>query len=262
MSQGLANSHVVVTRPVAQSHRLCDAIQQVGGNATCLPMLEIVPDANAESRQRCQFISGYDWVIFISQNAVRYALALLPEKKWMESTAVAAIGQSTADALHQAGLPVDIQPDVEMNSEGLLQAFSEESLAAKKILIVRGVGGRDTLAEGLRERQALVDYAEVYRRRKPAINVQQLRDVLSQGIDFITFSSGETLTNFAAIIKEATLTEHEQNQLQSCALVVVSERIKALAGQLGFTGTVIVAREPDNAGLIEAMQSWQRGDNE
>ena len=262
MSRKLVNRHVVVTRPAAQSHRLCDAIQQAGGKATCLPMLEIVPDADAESRQRCQFISGYDWVIFISQNAVRYALALLPEKEWMDSTAVAAIGQRTADALHQVGIPVDIQPDAEMNSEGLLQAFYEEPLAEKKVLIIRGVGGREALADGLRQRQALVDYAQVYRRTKPTITAQQLRDVLHQGIDFITFSSAETLENFAAIIREVALTEDEQSQLQACSLVVVSDRIKAHAEQLGFTGTVIVASEPDNAGLVEAMQAWQDGDSE
>jgi len=262
MSDGLYKTRVLVTRPQQQAQQLNALIEEAGGEAISLPMLAVEESVDAESAQRCQFISGYDWVIFISQNAVRYALSILPENNWMDSTAVAAIGQSTGNALHQAGFSIDLQPDEEMNSEGLLNAFADQDLSKKKVLIIRGVGGREALATGLRERGALVDYAEVYRRYCPEIDLQQLSQIIKQGLDVVTIASGETLQNFASIISDADLSDTQKQRLRSCPLVVASERIRLLAQQLGFSDTVVVADEPDNAGLLKAIQKWRSGDNE
>jgi len=266
MSKSLDNTRVLVTRPREQSEELQALIEEAGGKALSLPLLAIEASADAESKQRCQFISGYDWVIFISQNAVRHALSLLPSNNWTDSTAVAAVGRTTTNALRQVGLPVDVHPDDSMNSEGLLEALADESLSGKKILIIRGVGGREALAEGLREKKALVDYAEVYRRVCPDINSQQLAQLIDEGIDVISIASGETCQNLASIIKTAAITDTQKQQLRSRPLIVVSERIKTLAEQLGFSAKIVVANEPDNKGLLKAIQQWHStsigGDNE
>jgi len=164
--------------------------------------------------------------------------------------------------LHQAGFTVDVQPDEDMSSEGLLKALADKVLAKKKILIIRGVGGREALAEGLRNRHALVDYAEVYRRQLPNIDSGYLSKLYEQGIDVITIASGETLQNWATTISQAALSDSRKQQLRSCPLVVVSERIRELAQQLGFSDTVVVASQPDNAGLVKAIQQWRSGEHE
>jgi len=260
MSEGLRHIRVLVTRPQQQAEQLSALIEKEAGSVISLPMLAIEEAVDTESAQRCKFISGYDWVIFISQNAVRYALSLLPSNKWIDNTAVAAIGQSTSDALRQAGIPVDLQPEEQMNSEALLQAFEAETLENKKVLIVRGVGGRETLATGLRKRQALVDYAEVYRRYCPTIDAMRLSQILEQGIDVITIASGETLQNFVTTIDGSDLTDEQKKQLLSCPIIVTSERVKELARQLGYSAKVIVASKPDNAGLVQAIQQWRSGE--
>jgi len=257
MTDRLHNIRVMVTRPVEQAEAMSVLIEQAGGQAVRFPALAIEPVQDAESVQRCKFASGYDWIIFISQNAVRHALSLLPVTNWPDNTAIAAIGQSTTSALRQAGLEVALQPEHDANSEGLLEAFSNESLAAKKMLIVRGVGGREALANGLRERQALVDYAEVYKRSSPLPDAGLLSEIVNNGIDIITVASGETLRNLASSIDNSELNDQQKQSLYGCPLVVVSERIRALAEQLGFLDTVIVADEPDNAGIIKAIEKWQ-----
>jgi len=262
MSQGLDNIRVLITRPLEQSQQLSALIEAAGGIAVSLPMLAIEPHVDAESKQRCQFVTGYDWVIFISQNAVRHVLSLLPLNNWMDNTAIAAIGRSTTNALRQAGFSVALQPDKDMNSEGLLEAFSAESLIDKKILIIRGEGGREALAEGLRKRGALVDYAEVYRRYCPRVETEQLSELLSGGIDVLTIASGETLQNLRSIINLSGLSETQQKELMDCPLIVVSNRIRDLAKKMGLAATVIVAKQPDNDGIVKAIQAWRRGDNE
>jgi len=262
MSEGLTDIRVLVTRPQQQAEQFSALIKEAGGIPISLPMLAIEESIDSESAQRCKFISGYDWVIFVSQNAVRYALSLLPETNWTDNTALAAVGQSTGNALHQAGFPVDLLPGEDMTSEGLLHALANKALEKKKVLIVRGVGGRETLAEGLRAKHALVDYAEVYRRQCPVIDSEYLSDLIEQGIDVVTIASGETLENVASIISNAALSDRQKQKLRACPLVVVSERIRVLAQQLGFTETVIVAKEPDNAGLLKAIQEWRSGENQ
>ncbi|MCK4744016.1 MAG: uroporphyrinogen-III synthase [Sulfuriflexus sp.] len=255
MSNRLQNIRVMVTRPVEQAADLIEQINNAGGQASNFPTLEIQASSDAESVERCKFVAGYDWVIFISQNAVRYSLSLLPISAWPLSTYIAAVGPTTSNALQQAGLQVNRQPDNAMNSEALLVKFANEELTAKKILIVRGVGGRETLANGLRAMGALVDYAEVYSRHCPDHDNAHLLQQLEDGIDIVTIASGETLQNFADIIENSSLNDQQKKKLYSCPLVIVSERIKGLAEQLGFSDTVVV-NEPENKGVVNAIEEW------
>jgi len=255
MSNRLQNIRVMVTRPVEQAVDLIQQINDAGGQACSFPTLEIQASADTESIERCKFVSGYNWIIFISQNAVRYSLSLLPIAAWPLRTCIASVGPTTSDALQQAGLLVSREPDNTMNSEALLNKFKDEKLTGKKILIVRGVGGRETLANGLREMGALVDYAEVYSRHCPDHDSEHLLQELEDGIDIITIASGETLQNFVDIIENSSLNIQQKKKLYSCPLVIVSERIKGLAEKLGFSDTVVV-NEPENKGVVNAIEAW------
>jgi len=255
MTNRLQNTRVLVTRPIEQAAGLIEQINNAGGQAASFPTLAIQASADAEAVERCKFVAGYDWVIFISQNAVRYSLSLLPISNWPSTTLIAAVGPTTSNALQQAGLTVSRQPDNSMNSEGLLEKFSAEPLSGKKILIIRGVGGRDALATGLSEMGAMVDYAEVYSRHCPDHDTEHLLQQLEAGIDIVTIASGETLQNFANIIESSHLSNQQKQTLYACPLVIVSARIKTLAEQLGFLDTVVVS-EPENTGVVKAIAEW------
>lgn len=255
MNNRLKNIRVMVTRPVEQAAGLIEQINHAGGQASNFPTLEIQASTDVESVERCKFVSGYDWVIFISQNAVRYSLSLLPISAWPLRTNIAAVGPTTSNALQQAGLQVNRQPDNAMNSEALLVKFTDEQLTGKKILIIRGVGGRETLANGLRSMGAKVDYAEVYSRHCPDHDQEHLLQQVEEGIDIVTIASGETLQNFADIIENSSLNNQQKKKLYSCPLVIVSERLKGLAEQLGFLDTIVV-NEPENKGVVNAIEEW------
>jgi uroporphyrinogen-III synthase len=246
----LQGCRVLVTRPVAQAGALCNQIEQAGGVALRLPTLAIEAMDDAASRQRCQSAADYDWLVFISRNAVEFARPCLPANL-PETVKVAAIGQATAMALSSSGIPVSLLAEGYGTSESLLTAQELATMSGQRVLILRGEGGREVLAESLRERGAQVDYADLYRRLRPATPAGELSRLLDAGIDVITVASGETLDNLLAIAGE------ERCNITHLPLVVMSERLRTLARQRGFTDTAIIATETSDKGMVEAIRQWR-----
>jgi uroporphyrinogen-III synthase len=113
------------------------------------------------------------------------------------------------------------------------------------MLIIRGHGGRELLAEGMRKRGAEVEYAEVYRRVTPPPPPADLLTVWRDRVDAMIVTSEEMLKNLVE------LTGFDQNVLQT-PLIVISERLQNNAGTLGFQH-VLQAGNPYPADLLETL---------
>ena len=251
----LQKCRVLVTRPAAQAEALCECITQAGGIAIRQPALAIEAVHDASSKQRCQSAADYDWFIFISRNAVEHARTCLPVTL-PETLKVAAIGQATASALSGAGIEVELTAKGAGTSESLLTEPVLADMTGQRVLILRGEGGRERLAETLRGRGAQVDYADLYRRVRAETTPGALARLLDAGIDILTIASGETLDNLLAMAAE------EQRDITSLPLVVMSERLLTLARERGFTDTVIIATEASDKGMVEAIRHWREAKTE
>jgi len=236
----LSGIGVLVTRPREQADGLCALIEAVGGRAMRLPLLEIVAvDDPTPAVALLSRPNRWDWVIFASTNAVRFALAIhggpyTPQRR----TRIAAIGQATAEALTKAGIRVDLIPKPQFNSESLLASSEMADVTGRSILIVRGEGGREHLAEILRARGAEVAYAEVYRRILPKAGIAHWIDLWRQGhIDVVTITSGEALNNLTQLLGE---TKHEF--AERTPLVVIGPRVEKLARDQGWR--YVISAEP------------------
>src|SRR5271165_142699 len=153
---------VLVTRPRQQASALCRLLEAQGARTFCLPAIEIKP--MAESRllaARLGELAEFDLIIFTSANAVRFGAALLEQRRDLP---LAAIGPATARALNQAGYRVMVQPTDGFDSENLLQHPRLAAMAGKRILLMKGSGGRELLQDEFTRRGAHVTIAEVYRR--------------------------------------------------------------------------------------------------
>jgi uroporphyrinogen-III synthase len=252
----LQGARVLVTRPIHQSENLTRLIEQAGGEAVCFPTLVIAGLNNVdEIRKTLQSLERYQWLIFISANAVNFALRAnggkIPKSK---SVVFAAVGLATAQALADAGLTVDIVPQQDFNSEALLAMPQLQRIAGQAVLIVRGQGGREELANMLRERGATVDYLPVYKREIPQGNNMLLTDLVSQnGLDVITITSGEALQNLVIMLGEQQLAP-----LVQVPLVVVSDRIKCLATSIGFN-RIAVTKSPSDSAILETVMTFVTG---
>jgi uroporphyrinogen-III synthase len=246
----LSGITVLVTRPAAQAAGLCALIESAGGRALRLPLLDIEPvgdgAAAAELLNRADY---WDWLIFVSANAVRCALAL---GDWAgrrsPRTRIAAVGEATAKALEEAGIQVDLIPKPQFNSESLLAAPEMADVANRRILIVRGVGGRELLAGALRERGADMAYAEVYRRMRPTADASGWIDLWRRGgIDVAMVTSGEALTHLMELLGESGAEFADRTPL-----VVIGPRIAELARARGWRRAV-AAEQASDQGIADTI---------
>ncbi|HYW91433.1 MAG TPA: uroporphyrinogen-III synthase [Gammaproteobacteria bacterium] len=253
----LVGLRVMVTRPPRQAEGLCRAIEAAGGRPVTLPAVEIAgPGDPAAARRQLGRVAEYDWVIFVSRNAVAEAVPWLGAPLAQLAPRVAAVGRGTATALARLGCEAAVVPARGGGSEALLEHPALRSLRGRAVLIVRGEGGRELLARALAARGARVDYAEVYRRRRPCPTRQQLEALLAGGVpEVVTATSGALLENLVAMFPAGRL----RDSLRAAQLVVVSGRMIKLARRLGFRRPPLLADAPSDDALVAAIVRWRKG---
>lgn len=128
-----------------------------------------------------------------------------------------------------------------------------QTVNGQRFVIFRGDGGREYLAETLRQRGANVDYIEAYRRCRPdADTAAVIRHWQSGAINVVVVNSAESLRNLWDMLGEAG-----QPLLQQTPLLLVSERMLPLLQPLGLTTAPILAENATDEAVIKALLDWQ-----
>jgi len=247
---------VLVTRPQHQAEPLCSLVEQAGGEAIRFPVLEITDPGDSAALNKClDQLADYQIAIFISANAVRYAMSHIQARAGLPaSLRIAAIGRASARELKHMGVEVTDCPPRQFDSEALLALPGFANVAGQRILIFRGEGGREHLATVLRERGATVDYAEVYRRVKPDADTSSLLQRWARGeIQVITLTSAEALRNLYELVGKLG-----RQWLLHTDLIVASERIQQQAQALGLSAGIIVASNASDAAMLECLVQWRQ----
>jgi len=240
----LNGAGVLVTRPAHQAARLCALVEAHGGRPVRFPALEIhdpLDPGAAEDLLRAA--NAFDLVLFVSANAVERAAPHLPRPL---RPALGSVGDGTARALRAHGLDPTILPTTSADSEGLLALPALQAVRGRRILIVRGAGGRPLLGDGLRARGAEVHYAEVYRRALPEAEVAPLIASWPAQVRVVVATSREIVENLFALLGDAG-----RPLLEQTPLVVPNHRTAAHARTLGIRH-VVVAAGPGDETLVQA----------
>jgi len=240
----LAGRGVLVTRPAAMAAALAERIERAGGRALVFPAIEIEALPRPAVLDR---LEAFALAVFISPTAVERALAALGEAAtWPRTVRVAAVGEGTRRALERAGFADVVAPREGADSEALLATPELERFAGRRVLILRGAGGRELLAAGLAARGCEVELAELYRRVKPSADAGALLTAWDEGrVDAVTLFSREALDNLAERVGEA--------RLRATPLFVSHERIAAHARRRGLQP--IVAGPGDDR-LVERLVAY------
>lgn len=253
MESDLSGVTVVVTRPAHQAHELSELVTSGGGSVVLFPVIEIQAVEVSEQLQSQLFkLNSADIAIFISANAVETCIAAIGGAAcWPVNLTIAAVGRSTAAKLASYGLNATLVAPEPFNTEALLSIPELKDVSAKKVIILRGVGGRELLADTLLERGAEVEYIECYRRVIPDSDPATLYQCWDQKrLLFIVVTSNESLANLVTMVDN-----HHQQDLLSSNLIVISERAIKKAKQLGFTKIPILADTASNESIRDAILS-------
>jgi uroporphyrinogen-III synthase len=255
--KSLKGAHVLVTRPAHQAEKLSHLIEELGGMAVRFPALAIAAlDDSGEIQNTLTHLDKYQWLIFISANAVTMHSYYSDDVKIskFKSVRIAAIGKATAQALALGGLPVDLVAESGYNSEALLAMPEMQEINGQHYLIVRGKGGREELATTLSSRGAIVDYLDVYKRIIPDVDSSPVSLLIAQNkLDVITITSSEALQNLLVMLEE----KYHQRLFQ-VALVVISNRIRQIAADLGFK-RIAVTQSPSDIAILETVSMCVTG---
>ncbi len=247
----LAGVGVLVTRPRRQATELTEAINARGGSVIEFPVIEIVPhDQNAVATDAGD-LHDPDIAIFVSSNAVRHGL------DYSASARTAVVGPATAAALESAGRIVDIASVDGYDSEHLLAQAELQDVGEKHVRIIRGVGGRELLADTLRERGAIVDYLEVYERVAPDYPAEQLAELEQQwragAVNIVTVMSVESLANLISLLPEWCISELGNTLLVTPASRVIQEAVDRFPGI-----PTTLASGPQASSMVDAILASAR----
>ena len=190
----LADRRVVVTRAVAQAQPLIDSIEQLGGVAIALPLLEIrdAADGGTALRQELAALRRDDWLVVLSPNgAQRIVHHIAPN-----SCRLAVVASGTAAVFEAEGWVVELTPAV-ASSQGLLDALSGVDVEGR-VVIAQAEHGRPLLSDGLRRQGLDVRVVQAYRNLAPSV-VASAVDA-ARVADTVVFASPSAVARYVDIV--------------------------------------------------------------
>lgn len=236
---------VLVTRPARQAADWVARLRAAGIDAVDLPLIAIDPAPDAAAvRSAWEQLGQMRLAVFVSPNAAESFFGERPPQvHWPATTRAAAVGPGTSRVLRALGvdpaLIVEPASDAaQFDSEALWAQLRTTDWRAARVLIVRGDGGRDWLAQTLRAQGAEVSAVCAYLRGAPRLDASQQAllagALLAPRRHLWFFSSSEAVANLEALVG----TGADWSRARALA---THPRIAASAQRLGF-GDVAQAR--------------------
>lgn len=271
----MSTKTIVITRPSGQARQLIEvltnSIEQSGvakrslPEIISLPLLTIVPKTDDQLADRiATVLKDTDLVIFVSPNAIECVMRLL-ERDWQEFShkiiPIGVMGGSSKLALQNHGIGQEQSPtpvliprnNEQWDSEGLWQELQSLGwdFKGKKVLIFKGEGGREWLADTLEKAGATVEAISTYARvpldlDNPAWHAIHEMD-FSKSLWLLT--SSEAVRYLGQVIKD----QFPQG-LQTASAICPHHNIADAAEMIGF-GEVFTS-EPGDEALIKASLAW------
>ena len=219
------NVALISTRPYEKNIILLKELQGTNISLLNYPLTEIKPLKDyAKFDSLLNNLKNYQHIIFISTNAVHFFVERFKslEIKLPDHIIFSSIGPTTQEALENEFNINVYCPEKKYDSKHLIKNKIFNNLQDKKVLIIRGKGGREVLKDMLEEKGAEVHYGECYIRNYLPINLNKLQnEAKNYNSIFLIISSYESGTHF--LTQNST---HSLAWLQSVKIIVNHPRIK------------------------------------
>ncbi|NHN78642.1 uroporphyrinogen-III synthase [Azotobacter chroococcum] len=244
---------LLLTRPAEECAVLAGHLAEEGIHGSSLPLLAIEPLAETpELRSLFLDLDRYSAVIVVSKPAARLGLELL-DRYWPQPPANQCwfgVGAATGEILADYGLTA-VWPTAGEDSEALLalpELAAALAVPRPRVLILRGEGGRELIADSLHRRGLPVDHVELYRRTLPDYPPGTLLERIRTGrLNGLQISSGQGFEHLRQ------LAAADWPALLRIPLFVPSPRVAEMARAAGFQ-TVVDCHGASATALLAALQ--------
>ncbi|WP_221566300.1 uroporphyrinogen-III synthase [Alkalihalobacillus sp. TS-13] len=259
MDKGLPFSghKILITRSEEQALPLVHSIEQRGGEAVVIPLLSFQSAGDNKALKRAiHEIEHFQWIVFTSQNTVRYFLRQLQEEGYsielLKSVKIAAIGKKTLELLEKSGMKVDFMPS-RFVAEQFTKEFTHQTDNGERILFPHGNLARSTIVDELTESGGLeVEPVITYETVPNDANKEALQQALKdKDVDILTFTSPSTVHFFFQL---SGADETLKDRICACIGPITAEALE----EYGVTAD-IVAEEYTTEGLIASIESYLEG---
>jgi uroporphyrinogen-III synthase len=236
--QRLAGCGILIVRPAGLGERLAKLLAAEGARPTLFPTIEMLPAPRpARLAAVIARLQTFDWAVFISPTAAREGVrAVRSCRDWPAEPRLAAVGRGTAAVLGELGFGTVLAPEAPGDSEALLALPDLQEIEGQNMVIFRGEGGREHLAQVLAGRGARVEYAECYRRSRAATDPEPvIRSWRTGAIQAVCAASGEAVGNLREMLAEEGMAV-----ARSTPVFVPHPRVATAAREAGFAQTIVV----------------------
>lgn len=237
---------IAITRAAKQSRKFGEILTEKGAQVLYVPTIEIAAiEPNKKLQKAISNISDYFAIIFTSVNSVSIFFNNLTETgrdtRALRDIKIIPIGRATATLLEMKGITPDFIPQ-SFTSEGIVEIIKKLKIKGNRFLLPRAEGGRDVLAEFIKNQDGICDVIPIYKTTLPKKGVS-----LTEKPDVITFTSSSTVDNFIAIYGKQIL----KKTLIASIGPITSETLRRHNIPIH-----IEAAQYDIPGLIEAIGTY------
>lgn len=243
-------TYILITRPLEAALELAGQIEALDFTPIVMPLYTF--SCRQPGQDIGKILGSADnrtLLVFTSPRAVEFGLGHIPQDL-LDKLEFVAIGPATCALLEANGRQVHMQPSSGFTSEDLLKMPALAKDPGKAVIFC-APGGREKLANGLRDMGWEVCMAMVYQRQAQEPAQHQVDSLLG---------AGELLTVWTSVaaceLAREYLPELAWNKILHAPALVISSRIKHHLHQAGVR-TVELTAGPGNSGLLQSIKGFR-----
>ncbi|WAA11205.1 uroporphyrinogen-III synthase [Fervidibacillus albus] len=203
MKKGLEGKKCLIMRHPSQAKSLIARLKQYGADPFLVPLITFRKSELTEKERRIiRQLPNYHWIVFTSQNGVKYFLEQMTAffDLFPQQVKVAAVGKKTAEYLHERGIKVDFIPE-QFTGETLSEEMKSLVQPGENICVIKGNLAKSSMREKLKKLGARVDEIVSYETQFPKENHRLLMEQLGQSEEgVLIFTSPSQVDHFWNIL--------------------------------------------------------------
>jgi uroporphyrinogen III methyltransferase/synthase len=237
---------VLVGRSPEQRAGLVLELRRRAADPICIPLLEF--RALDPGPLRAALAQEWDWIVFTSANAVRFAAPELPPAA--RRARIACVGPATAAELRRIGWTAGVEPAGRSLPAELARELEQRApLRGARVLFPRAARAREELVRELTALGARVHGVDVYDTGMPERAPESLRQAWAQGLDAAALTSPSSAEHVCAALAPEARAELLERVTFACIGPTTARAIRELGAR-----RIAVAQAQTDEALVDALE--------